>query len=131
MNAVGIDVPKGKSMVIVMQPLGVVVTEPFEIFHNESELKELVKFSKSLLGETKVVMEKLSSLLPEYEVVREMYDVGPIYGSQLMSEIGDIDRFDSKEALIGFTDIDPPPYQSGKAPIQFTYSIKYNIIKIR
>lgn len=30
MNAVGIDVSKGKSMVAVMQPLGVVAASPFE-----------------------------------------------------------------------------------------------------
>ena len=29
MNAVGIDISKGKSTVAVMQPLGVVVAEPF------------------------------------------------------------------------------------------------------
>lgn len=31
MNAVGIDVSKGKSMVAIMQPCGVVVAEPFEV----------------------------------------------------------------------------------------------------
>lgn len=57
MNAVGIDVSKGKSTVAVIQPFGVVVAEPFNVFHTDSELKELVKFIKSLSGETKVVME--------------------------------------------------------------------------
>lgn len=57
MNAVGIDVSKGKSTVAVIQPFGVVVAEPFDVFHTDSELKELVKFIKSLTGETKVVME--------------------------------------------------------------------------
>lgn len=31
MNAVGIDVSKGKSMIAIVQPFGVVVAEPFEI----------------------------------------------------------------------------------------------------
>ncbi len=57
MNAVGIDVSKGKSMAIVMQPLGVVAAESFEIAHTESELGKLARFLKSLPGETKVVME--------------------------------------------------------------------------
>ncbi len=34
MNAVGIDVSKGKSTVAVMQPFGVVVASPFEVSHN-------------------------------------------------------------------------------------------------
>lgn len=57
MNAVGIDVSKGKSMVAIVQPFGVVVAEPFEVLHNAEELKELVERLKLLSGETKVVME--------------------------------------------------------------------------
>lgn len=57
MNAVGIDISKGKSMIAVMRPLGEVVASPYEIHHTESELKELTRFLKSLTGETKVIME--------------------------------------------------------------------------
>ena len=57
MNAVGIDVSKGKSTIAVIQPFGVVIAEPFEVLHTDSDLKELVAFIKSLSGETKVVME--------------------------------------------------------------------------
>ena len=57
MNAVGIDVSKGKSTVAVVQPFGVVVAEPFDVPHTDSDLKALVKFIKSLPGETKAVME--------------------------------------------------------------------------
>lgn len=57
MNAVGIDVSKGKSTVAVIQPFGVVIAEPFDVIHTDSDLKKLVSFIKSLSGETKVVME--------------------------------------------------------------------------
>jgi len=57
MNAVGIDVSKGKSMVAVLRPLGVVVAKPFEVGHTASELGKLSDFLKSLDGETKVIME--------------------------------------------------------------------------
>ncbi len=57
MNAVGIDVSKGKSTVAVMQPCGIVAASPFEVAHTETELKELAKFLKSFSGETKVIME--------------------------------------------------------------------------
>ena len=57
MNAVGIDVSKGKSTVAVLRPFGEIVAEPFDVVHEDSDLKELVKFIKSLPGETKVVME--------------------------------------------------------------------------
>jgi len=41
----------------VIQPFGVVVAEPIDVSHTESDLKKLVTFIKSLSGETKVVME--------------------------------------------------------------------------
>lgn len=57
MNAVGIDVSKGKSMIAVMRPFGEVVEKPYEVSHTEHELKELAAFLLSLDGETRVVME--------------------------------------------------------------------------
>ena len=57
MNCVGIDVSKGKSMIAVMRPFGEVVLTPFEVQHTASELSELAKTLKSLVGETRVVME--------------------------------------------------------------------------
>lgn len=61
MNAVGIDVSKGKSMVAIVQHFGVVVAEPFEVSHNGQELKELVERLKLLPSETKVVMEYIGT----------------------------------------------------------------------
>lgn len=57
MNCVGIDVSKGKSMIAVMRPFGEVVLTPFEVQHTARELSELAKTLKSLVGETRVVME--------------------------------------------------------------------------
>ena len=57
MNAVGIDVSKGKSMITVMRPGKEVVIEPFEVSHTDSELIDLAKVIQSLDGETRVVME--------------------------------------------------------------------------
>ena len=57
MNAVGIDVSKGKSMVAIMRPFGEVVAMPYEVTHNTSDLLGLAASIKKLKGETKVVME--------------------------------------------------------------------------
>ena len=57
MNAVGIDVSKGKSTVAVLRPFGEIVVSPFEVSHNPKELLKLVTLLKTLDGETKVVME--------------------------------------------------------------------------
>lgn len=57
MNAVGIDVSKGKSMVAAMRPFGEVVLSPYEVSHTNRDLRELAAKIKSLPGETRVVME--------------------------------------------------------------------------
>ena len=57
MNAVGIDVSKGKSTVAILRPQGIVVASPYDVPHTDSSLKELVAAIKKLRGETRVVME--------------------------------------------------------------------------
>lgn len=68
MNAVGIDVSKGKSTVAVIQPFGVVLAEPFDVFHTDSDLKKLSDFIKSLSGETKVVMEYTGTIMNQSQM---------------------------------------------------------------
>ena len=50
MNAVGIDVSKGKSMVAILRPFGEVVAVPYEVSHTDSELDQLAKVIKKLPG---------------------------------------------------------------------------------
>lgn len=57
LNAVGIDVSKGKSTVAVLQPADVVVRKPFNVPHTKEDLNQLVSFIKELEGETRIVME--------------------------------------------------------------------------
>ena len=57
MNAVGIDVSKGKSTVAVLRPFGEVAVSPFDVIHNDSDLKQLAELIKALPGESKVVIE--------------------------------------------------------------------------
>jgi transposase len=74
MNAVGIDVSKGKSMVSVIRPLGELVMKPYEVRHTSSELSELADRLKSLEGETRVVMEHTGRY---YEpIVQLLHDAG-------------------------------------------------------
>lgn len=74
MNAVGIDVSKGKSTVAVLRPFGEVVASPFDVIHNDSDLKRLVELIKSLSGESRVVMETTGTY---YEpIARFLHDEG-------------------------------------------------------
>jgi len=57
MNAVGIDVSKGKSMVCILRPYGEVISSPFEIKHTSSDISNFIDLIKSIDGESRVVME--------------------------------------------------------------------------
>ena len=78
MNAVGIDVSKGKSMVAVVRPFGELVMKPYEVRHTSSELSELASRLKSLEGETRVVLEHTGRY---YEPVAQMLHNAGIFVS--------------------------------------------------
>ena len=57
MNAVGIDVSKGKSMVAVMRPMGEVAHKPFEVTHSHDSLSNLAQRLLALGSDVRVIME--------------------------------------------------------------------------
>ena len=57
MNAVGIDVSKGKSTVTIRRPGDIILIPPCDIPHTQSAINALIRQIKSLDGETKVCME--------------------------------------------------------------------------
>ncbi len=64
MNAVGIDVSKGKSTVAILHPFGEIVVSPFNVSHSPKELSELVTLLKTLDGDTRIVMDTGNYYLP-------------------------------------------------------------------
>lgn len=82
MNAVGIDVSKGKSMVAIMRPFGEIVASPFEVKHTASDIKSLVKLIHSVKGESRIVMEHTGRY---YEVLAHQlfYHMGNIKQNHL------------------------------------------------
>jgi len=84
MNAVGIDVSKGKSKVAIMRPFGEVVASPFDVGHTAAELDKLVSFIRKIDGETRIVMEYTGTY---YEpVAYALYDAG-LYVSAIHSQL--------------------------------------------
>ena len=74
--------------------------------------KQLTAISRSVeLYRTE--MNRLAAMLPEYQVVMQMFGVGDTFGPQLMAEIGDVRRFPRKQSLVAFAGIDPAPNDSG------------------
>lgn len=104
MNSVGIDISKGRSMVVVMRPFGEVIISPFEVRHTDGELRELAKRLKSLDGETRVVMEATGNYhLP---IAQALHDAGlyvSVVNAKLVHGYGNNDlrrvKTDRKDAL--------------------------------
>ena len=61
MNAIGIDVSEGKSMVAAMRPAGEVIIPPFEVEHIASELRALDNVNKLGLEVQGMFMKKNSN----------------------------------------------------------------------
>ena len=89
MNAVGIDVSKGKSTVAILRPKGIVVASPYDVPHTGSSLKELATAIKKLHGETRVVMEATGNY---YEpIARYLHEQGifvSVVNPMLISDFG-------------------------------------------
>lgn len=105
MNAVGIDVSKGKSTVTIRRPGDVVIMPPCDIRHTQSSINALIDQIKRLDGKTKVCMEHTGRY---YEPVATWLSDAGIFVSAvnpiLIREFGDdslrtpkTDKADSKK----------------------------------
>ncbi len=68
MNAVGIDVSKGRSTVAILRPMGEVIQTPVDVMHDAVSLERLAYQILDLGEDTRVVMEAQDdtmSQLPE------------------------------------------------------------------
>jgi transposase len=74
MNAIGIDVSKGRSTVAIIGPFGEVVRKPFDIAHTSQDLDDLANLIISLEGESKVVLESTGKYCTP--VVKKLCEAG-------------------------------------------------------
>ena len=74
MNAIGIDVSKGKSTVAILRSFGEIIARPFDVIHTSTELDELTNLILSLEGESKVVLESTGKY--SEPVVKKLCEAG-------------------------------------------------------
>ena len=74
MNAVGIDVSKGKSNVTILQPRDKVLLKPCDFIHTKSSIKTLIDTIKGLEGETKACMEHTGRYYEPRQAILCLYD---------------------------------------------------------
>lgn len=74
MNAVGIDVSKGKSMVAILRPYGEIVSLPHEVKHTSEQIDELIHEIQSLEGDSRIVLEHTGRY--HEAIARQLSDAG-------------------------------------------------------
>lgn len=90
-----------------------------------------VKLLSVQLAAIKKEMNDLASTLPEYSTVMGIYGVGETYGPQLIAEIGDITRFNHREALTAYAGVDPGSNQSGSRNQKSNQASKIGSARLR
>ena len=58
-------------------------------------------------------MITVASTLEEYRYISSIDGIGPNLAARIIAEIGDIEEFKSREALVAYAGLDPHIYQSG------------------
>lgn len=77
------------------------------------QLIEQIEFMEDKLSDIDAEMAKLLSE-SEYSVITTISGIGPTLGSIIVSEIGDIERFDSSSKLVAYAGLDTSVKQSGE-----------------
>lgn len=90
------------------------------VFPKEKTYKDMIQMAIKQLNtisanveHIRQEMDRLASTLPEYNTVMGLRGVGPSFGPQLIAEIGDITRFNHREALTAYAGVDPGVNESG------------------
>jgi transposase len=59
-------------------------------------------------------IDALAEELEEYDLIQSIPGIGPKIAATILSEIGEVDRFDHPKKLVAFAGIDPSVFASGK-----------------
>lgn len=93
------------------------LAEPFVPDYLQGIIIELVHTLQSLQETIKTIknqMIQLASTSPQYHLLQTIPGIGEITAVFILADIGDIQRFKSKKALVAFAGLDSSIYQSGQ-----------------
>ncbi len=101
------------------------IRDPFQnnlygsnIFNLEILVKIVLQYQEHLSNIANEI-DALASEIEEYEILQSIPGIGEKIAATIISEIGEIDRFNGAKKLVAFAGIDPSVYSSGK----FTASV--------
>ncbi len=68
-----------------------------------------------LLDQVKLLEQSISDLMDQIpQFITSIPGIGPVTGAVILSEIGDINRFEGSEQLVAYAGIDPSVYETGQ-----------------
>jgi len=76
----------------------------------ENVMSDIIHFKAQI----KVIDESITEHLQDYKHILSVPGIGPVTGSLIIGEIGDVTRFKNKFSLLAFAGCDPTIYESGK-----------------
>lgn len=129
----GYEFQENKANTIYMNSKNLIATLPKEAVYKEliqESIRQLNLLSENV-EHLRKMMNELASTLPEYHTVMSMYGVGPTFGPQLMAEIGDISKFQHREALTAYAGVDPGKNDSGQEVHNSSHASKCGPSRLR
>lgn len=94
------------------------------LFSLEMYIKIILQY-KEHLSQLKKQIDALAQEIEEYEIIQSIPGIGEKIAATIISEIGEIDRFDHPKKLVAFAGVDPSVHSSGK------FTATYNRISKR
>jgi transposase len=88
------------------------------IFNLEMLIKIILQY-KEHLSKLETEIDALAKEIEDYTIVQSIPGIGEKIAATIISEIGEIDRFNHSKKLVAFAGVDPSVYSSGK----FTASV--------
>ncbi|PGS51929.1 IS110 family transposase [Bacillus sp. AFS041924] len=96
------------------------MNNPFDKIIYQSHLISLNMFIQMLLQyqeHLSILEEQIATLtkdIEEYKIIQSIPGIGEKIGATILSEIGEIERFNHPKKLVAFAGVDPSVFQSGK-----------------
>ncbi len=96
------------------------IRNPFERAVYQSHILSLGMFItiilqyKEHLSKLESEIDTFAQEIEEYEIIKSIPGIGEKIAATIISEIGEIDRFDHPKKLVAFAGVDPSVFESGK-----------------
>jgi transposase len=71
---------------------------------------------KEHLSKLESEIDALAKEVEEYNIIKSIPGIGEKIAATIISEIGEINRFDNPKKLVAFAGVDPSVFESGKFP---------------